>query len=88
MQGHEFKEWPFLEDLEWVTRMRRCFGLPAVVPLPLSTSPRRWRYYGVVQTTAINQMVLIGYALGVSVHRLHAFYNAARNRYVSKVTAT
>lgn len=62
--------------------MKRLFGAPAIVPLPLQTSPRRWQHYGAMRTTLINQVVLAGFALGVPVDTLHDFYMSARNQYV------
>jgi hypothetical protein len=84
MQGCAFREWPFLEDLEWVKTMNRTFGKPAIAGQPVHASPRRWLYYGVAKTTAINQLVLAGFALGVPVHALHRFYTGARCKYVGK----
>lgn len=83
VQGSKFPRWPFLEDLEWVCGMRRRHGRPAIIQKPLVVSARRWQHYGVIQTTLLNQLVLIGYALGVPVHTLHWFYNSARGRYTS-----
>ena len=81
-QEHSFKEWPFLEDLEWVIRMKRLWGRPTIVPMPLRTSPRRWQHYGAMRTTLINQVVLAGFAVGVPVSTLHDFYTSARHTYV------
>eukprot|EP00892_Ulva_mutabilis_P006707 jgi/Ulvmu1/4408/UM002_0133.1 len=83
-QGTKFKEWPFLEDFQWVTVMNRVHGRPAIAEVPLLASPRRWMHYGVLQTTCLNQIVLTGYSIGVPVHTLHWFYNSARNFYTSK----
>jgi hypothetical protein len=84
VQGPQFPLWPFLEDLEWVCRMNHTHGMPAIVQQPLKVSARRWQHYGVIQTTLLNQLVLIGHTLGVPVHTLHWFYNSARDKYASK----
>jgi hypothetical protein len=84
VQGPQFKAWPILEDLDWVRGMARRYGKPALVQQPLKASPRRWDHYGVLQTTLLNQLVLLGYTVGVPIHTLHWFYNCARNRYVSQ----
>jgi hypothetical protein len=84
MQAERFQEWPFLEDYEWVQRMNRLAGKPAIVPLSLATSPRRWHHYGAVQTTLLNQAILAGYACGIGVDKLYLFYTAARNKYVTR----
>jgi hypothetical protein len=56
--------------------------MPAIVPVPIFTSPRRWLHYGILRTIAINQMVLVGYAVGVPIQMLHECYTEARGRYV------
>ena len=63
--------------------MKRRHGRPAIAQQPLVVSPRRWQHYGVIQTTILNQLVLVGYALGVPIHTLHWFYNSTRGRYTS-----
>lgn len=84
MQKANFKQWPFLEDLQWVTTMNKLHGPPAIADEPIIASPRRWVHYGVVQTTCLNQLVLAGYSLGIPVYTLHWLYNSARSKYTSK----
>lgn len=67
-------DWPLLEDVELVRKLKRRFGGPAVVPTPLPTSGRRWKKLGFIKATMINQMILIGHALGVPVKTLAALY--------------
>jgi hypothetical protein len=46
--------------------------------LAAPTSGRRWRRLGLVRTTLINQAMLAGHALGVSLERLARLYGAHR----------
>eukprot|EP00957_Ditylum_brightwellii_P097375 7416449-Ditylum_brightwellii.AAC.1 len=50
-----FKKWPLLEDYELVRRLGRKVGAPALVPIPVETSARRYLWRGVLFTTALNQ---------------------------------
>eukprot|EP00955_Chlamydomonas_euryale_P055361 356114-Chlamydomonas_euryale.AAC.4 len=68
-----FKDWPFLEDYELVQRLR-AEALPAIVPVPVFTSGRRWNKIGFVRTWAINQAILAGYHAGVHVESLARWY--------------
>jgi hypothetical protein len=67
-------DWPLLEDVELVRKLRQRFGGPAIVPMRLSTSGRRWKKLGLFQATVINQIVLLGHALGVPVKQLASLY--------------
>jgi len=67
-------DWPLLEDVELVRKLKQRFGGPAIVPMPLSTSGRRWKKLGLFQATVINQIVLLGHALGVPVKQLASLY--------------
>jgi rSAM/selenodomain-associated transferase 2 len=67
---------PIMEDFELVRQLKRL-GKIAIVSAPVVTSARRWLERGVLATTVINQMVILGYFLGVNGERLRQFY---RNR--------
>ncbi|MGO8744649.1 MAG: TIGR04283 family arsenosugar biosynthesis glycosyltransferase [Thermoguttaceae bacterium] len=69
-----FPELPIMEDFELVKRLRRL-GRIRIVPLPVSTSGRRWQDLGIWRTTWINQKVILGYGLGVSPQRLAHWYH-------------
>jgi rSAM/selenodomain-associated transferase 2 len=68
-----FKEWPIMEDFEFVSRLK---GLGKVVTVDRRTitSSRRWSSTGVLKTTLINQLVIFGYYLGVPLSRLERIY--------------
>ena len=71
-----FSRLAIMEDYEWVRRLRH-FGRMAALPHAVRTSPRRWNKLGVMKTTWVNQLMIAGFAMGVSTDRLAAFY---RNR--------
>ena len=63
-------------------RLRRR-GRIAILPVPVSTSARRWLELGPWRTTWINQKVIAGYYLGVQPDRLARWYRADRNGFSS-----
>ncbi|MEG4285569.1 TIGR04283 family arsenosugar biosynthesis glycosyltransferase [Microcoleus sp. A006_D1] len=68
-----FPDLPLMEDFEFVRRLKKQ-GCIEIVPQPVVTSARRWQQLGIVKTTAINQIVIIAYLLGVSPDRLVFWY--------------
>lgn len=68
-----FPDLPLMEDFEFVRRLKK-HGRIEIVPQPVLTSARRWQQLGVLKTTAINQIVIIAYFLGVSPDRLVFWY--------------
>ncbi|RME89643.1 MAG: DUF2064 domain-containing protein [Verrucomicrobia bacterium] len=68
-----FPEWPILEDVGILRRLRRL-GRVIVTPETALTSGRRWRQRGVWRTMAINARVLVGWRLGVPLERLARWY--------------
>ena len=69
-----FREWPLMEDVDLVRRLVRV-GPVVELPLPLATSPRRWRRDGWFRRSARNLAVLTLYFLGVSPTRLARLYS-------------
>ncbi len=72
-----FPEIEIMEDFVFVRRMRRV-GHIVTLPERATTSARRWRNLGVVQTTLINQVIVCGYAAGVKPARLARWYRRLR----------
>lgn len=72
-----FREIPLLEDVDLVRRARRR-GQIAIADAPALTSARRWRQLGIVRTTLINQLILLGYLAGLSPFRLARWYGKIR----------
>lgn len=68
-----FAELPIMEDFELIQRLKRQ-GKIALAPASVITSDRRWRKLGVFRTTWINQLIILGYYLGVSPNKLARFY--------------
>ncbi|MGB7442632.1 MAG: TIGR04283 family arsenosugar biosynthesis glycosyltransferase [Coleofasciculaceae cyanobacterium] len=59
-----FPQLPIMEDFELMQRLHRL-GKVTIVPAAVLTSGRRWQKLGVVKTTLINQLIIIGYLCGV-----------------------
>ncbi len=68
-----FPDRPIAEDLALVRRLRR-FGRIETSDAAAVTSDRRWRRAGVLRTTLVNQLVLIGLYCGLSPARLGRWY--------------
>ncbi len=64
-----FQDWPLMEDFEFVRRARR-YGRVHVLDEAVRTSGRRWLSCGVVRTTMVHQVCILGYFCGVSPERL------------------
>ncbi|MBD1924814.1 TIGR04283 family arsenosugar biosynthesis glycosyltransferase [Trichocoleus sp. FACHB-90] len=72
-----FPHLPIMEDFEFILRLRRL-GNITLVPASVLTSARRWQKLGVLKTTLINQIVIIGYFLGFSPSQLAKFYRTRK----------
>lgn len=68
-----FPEIPIMEDFALVKKLRK-FGRIAIVSDGVLTSPRRWDALGVWRATAINQIMLAGFVLGVPLKCLERLY--------------
>jgi len=68
-----FPEIPFLEDLEFIRKLKRL-GRIATSSAAVATSARRWNQIGLLKTTLINQAILAGYLCGISPERLGRIY--------------
>lgn len=71
-----FADLPIMEDFNFVQRAKKK-GKVAIANAQVITSARRWQQLGIIKTTIINQLVIIGYYLKVSPERLKQFYNSA-----------
>lgn len=65
-----------MEDFELIRRLKKR-GKVALLELSVRTSARRWQRLGVPRTTMINQLVILGYFLGVAPARLAGWYRGA-----------
>lgn len=68
-----FPNLPLMEDFQLMQNLRKQ-GKIRLASAKVLTSARRWEKLGVIRTTLINQMVIIGYFLGVSPTRLKQWY--------------
>lgn len=74
-----FPQLPIMEDFELIRRLKPI-GKIAILSVPVITSARRWLQKGIVQTTLINQIVIIAYLLGVSPERIRSWYRREKFR--------
>lgn len=68
-----FPEVPIMEDYIFVKRAKKK-GKIVTLDQAVTTSARRWKRLGVLQTTVTNQLVVLGYYLGIKPEKLAAFY--------------
>lgn len=73
-----FPQLPIMEDFELIRRLKRQ-GKIAIAPIPVITSGRRWQKLGIVKTTIINQIMIMGYFLGISPEKLAIWYRKPQN---------
>ncbi|GBG85986.1 hypothetical protein CBR_g40798 [Chara braunii] len=67
---------PIMEDFELVRRLKRR-GPPGLISGgPLLISARRWEERGIVETTIMNQVMILGYFIGVSPSKLADLYRS------------
>ncbi|HVS63300.1 MAG TPA: TIGR04283 family arsenosugar biosynthesis glycosyltransferase [Thermoanaerobaculia bacterium] len=72
-----FPEWPLLEDVELLRRLKSV-GRLAIVELPVATAARRFSTVGVVRAVAINWTIWGLYAIGVRPPTLARLYGRIR----------
>ncbi|HAO13196.1 MAG TPA: glycosyltransferase [Planktothrix sp. UBA8407] len=68
-----FPEQPIMEDFEFIRRLNHL-GKIEILSSAVITSGRRWQKVGVFKTTLINQLIVIGYYLGISPTKLAQWY--------------
>jgi len=72
-----FREWPLLEDLDFIRRLKRL-GAVEILPQQVVTSSRRYVEGGPVRTVALNWLIWALYFAGVSPQRLSRLYKTYR----------
>ncbi len=70
-----FAEIPIMEDLEFACRLRKK-GKIKTTEQSVTTSARRWEKKGLITTTLINQLMVLGYLLRVPLSSLAEFYGS------------
>jgi rSAM/selenodomain-associated transferase 2 len=73
IQAGGFPDHPVLEDLVLLRRLRQL-GRIGLAPASVTTSARRWQQLGILRTTLINQLMLVGMLAGISPRRLAKLY--------------
>ena len=68
-----FADLPIMEDFELIQRLKKQ-GRIAIAPAAVLTSSRRWQKLGVFKTTLINQLIILGYYLGIPPRQLRRLY--------------
>jgi rSAM/selenodomain-associated transferase 2 len=79
-----FRELPIMEDFELMRRLK-SMGRIAFIPVPVVTTARRWLKKGVLQTTLINQIIILAYLLGFSPKELAQWYRSPRKMLTSNI---
>ena len=72
-----FPELPIMEDFEFIRNLKKI-GKITFLSVPVITSPRRWLKKGVLQTTLINQIIIIAYFIGISPQRIRSWYRGEK----------
>ena len=72
-----FRPLPFLEDVDFVRRLRRC-GRFAVLSTRVVTASRRFMRHGIVRQMLRNIVLVTLFELGISPERLARFYPPTR----------
>jgi rSAM/selenodomain-associated transferase 2 len=73
-----FQDLPIMEDFELIQRLKKQ-GKIVIIKNPVVTSARRWLQKGILQTTMINQLMILGYLLGVRPDRLRQLYRQRKS---------
>ena len=71
-----FPNLPLMEDFQLILNLKKQ-GKIRLAKAPVITSARRWEKLGVIKTTLINQMVILGYFFGVSPEKLKQWYQCS-----------
>jgi len=69
-----FRDIPIMEDFELIRQLRKK-GRIVIAPVSVISSARRWQRLGVLNTTAINQAVIVAYCFGVAPLRVARWYH-------------
>ncbi|WP_028586018.1 TIGR04283 family arsenosugar biosynthesis glycosyltransferase [Desulfogranum mediterraneum] len=72
-----FPQTPIMEDYIFIRRLGKM-GRIVILPQVVLTSARRWQNLGILRTTLINQLIVLGYTLGIAPDRLARFYRRAK----------
>ncbi len=68
-----FPETPIMEDYIFA-KLAKKKGEIETLPQTVLTSARRWQKLGAIRTTCVNQLMILGYQLGITPEKLASFY--------------
>ena len=72
-----FQNIPIMEDFEMIRKLQKI-GDVKTLPVPVTTSPRRWLNHGILKTTLINQMIVLSYFLGITPDTISRLYGRSK----------
>ncbi|PZV04826.1 MAG: glycosyltransferase [Leptolyngbya sp.] len=72
-----FPNLPIMEDFVLVQRLNKL-GKVAIAAATVSTSDRRWQTFGIFKTTFGNQLIILGYFIGISPATLAQWYRSIK----------
>lgn len=78
-----FPEIPVMEDYAFIKKARQR-GEIITLKSQVVTSARRWQQVGIIRTTVINQLMIVGYSIGISPEKLARLYRKSKNRSFKK----
>ncbi len=70
-----FPEIVIMEDFALIKRLQKL-GRIAIATSEVKTSSRRWQRLGIVKTTLVNQLIILGYYFGINPDRLGHWYRS------------
>ncbi len=68
-----FQNLEIMEDFDLIQRLKKL-GKIRIAEASVITCDRRWQKLGILKTTLINQLVIMGYYSGISPKKLNQFY--------------
>lgn len=86
-QLNGYQNWPIMEDIDLVRRMRKV-GRLRILKQYVTTSARRWAANGVWRTTLVNWTAIAMYLFGRSPQAIRDFYNRRLSDRTQKKTTT
>jgi rSAM/selenodomain-associated transferase 2 len=77
-----FPDLPIMEDFQLIKTLQKR-GKITLAPAAVTTDDRRWATVGIWQTTLLNQLMILGFYLGINPDRLRQWYRQAAHRRIS-----
>ncbi len=72
-----FPDLPIMEDFKLICRLQGE-GRVVIAPAAVVTSARRWKKLGALRTTLLNQLMILGFYLGLEPARLARWYRGKK----------